>query len=138
MLRKSRIAAPGAMHHIITRGIERCKIFRDDAVCNNFLDRLGGIIDDTGTVCFAWALIPEILNTVYDFNTLKEKANVLLFPSLDSGNIAYKFMARLGGAKAIEPILMGTSKSINVRQRDCEVEGIVNTTTLAVIETHGN
>ena len=36
------------MHHIIARGIERCKIFRDDADRNNFLDRLGGIIDDTG------------------------------------------------------------------------------------------
>lgn len=59
MPRKSRIDAPGAMHHIIARGIERCKIFRDDADCNNFLDRLGGIIDDTGTVCFAWALIPN-------------------------------------------------------------------------------
>ena len=59
MPRKSRIDAPGAMHHIIARGIERCKIFRDDADCNNFLDRLGVIIDDTGTVCFAWALIPN-------------------------------------------------------------------------------
>ena len=59
MPRKSRIDAPDAMHHIIARGIERCKIFRDDADCNNFLDRLGVIIDDTGTVCFAWALIPN-------------------------------------------------------------------------------
>ena len=52
MLRKSRIDAPGAMHHIIARGIERCKIFRDDADCNNFLDRLslGRIINDTVTV----------------------------------------------------------------------------------------
>jgi hypothetical protein len=58
MPRKSRIDAPGALHHIIARGVERCKIFRDDADRNNFLDRLDGIIDDTGTVCFAWALIP--------------------------------------------------------------------------------
>ena len=49
------------MHHIIARGIERCKIFRDDADCNNFLDRLGGIIDDTGMVYFAWVLIPNHL-----------------------------------------------------------------------------
>ncbi len=42
-VRKSRINAPGAMHHIIARGIERCKIFRDDADCNNFLDRLEGV-----------------------------------------------------------------------------------------------
>lgn len=80
------------------------------------------------------ALNPEILNSVYDFNTLKGKANVLVFPSLEAGNIAYKLMARLGGAKAIGPILMGTSKAIHVLQRDCEVEDIVNTTSLAVID----
>ncbi len=80
------------------------------------------------------AVVPEILNSVYDFNSLREKANVLIFPSLEAGNIAYHLMARLGGAKAIGPILMGTSKSINVLQRDCDVEDIVNTTTLAVIE----
>ncbi|GLI33063.1 NADP-dependent malic enzyme [Desulforhabdus amnigena] len=80
------------------------------------------------------AVDPEILNSVYDFNQLKGKANVLVFPSLESGNIAYKLMARLGGAKAIGPILMGTNKAIHVLQRDCEVEDIVNTASLAVID----
>jgi hypothetical protein len=41
--------APGALHHIIARGIERCKIFRDKADRNNFLDRLGGIVMETNT-----------------------------------------------------------------------------------------
>ncbi len=59
MPRKSRIDAQGAMHHIIARGIERCKIFRDDTDRNNFLDRLGGIVKDTDMSCFAWALIPN-------------------------------------------------------------------------------
>ena len=49
MPRKSRIDTPGALHQIIARGIERCKIFRDDADCNNFLDRLGGIVKETNT-----------------------------------------------------------------------------------------
>jgi malate dehydrogenase (oxaloacetate-decarboxylating)(NADP+) len=80
------------------------------------------------------AVVPEILNTVYDFNQLRAKANVLIFPSLESANIAYKLMARLGGAKAIGPVLMGTSKAIHVLQRDCEVEDIVNTASLAVID----
>ena len=65
MSRKLRINAPGAMHHIIARGIESCKIFRDDADCNNFLDRLGGIIDDTGTVCFVWTLIPNYFHLLF-------------------------------------------------------------------------
>jgi len=59
MPRKSRIDAPGALHHIVARGIERCKIFRDDTDRNNFLDRLGGIIEETKTSCFGWALIPN-------------------------------------------------------------------------------
>ena len=80
------------------------------------------------------ALVPGILNVVYDFNTLKKKANILIFPSLEAGNIAFKLMARLGGAKAIGPILMGTSEAIHVLQRNCDVEDIVNTTSLAVID----
>lgn len=59
MPRKARIDAPGAMHHIIVRGIERKKIFADDTDRENFLDRLGKIVEDTQTGCFAWALIPN-------------------------------------------------------------------------------
>ncbi len=80
------------------------------------------------------AVVSEILNSVYEFNMLKKRANVLIFPSLEAGNIAYKLMARLGGAKAIGPILMGTSEAIHVLQRNCDVEDIVNTTALAVVD----
>jgi putative transposase len=59
MPRKARIDAPGALHHIIIRGIERRKIFYDDDDRDNFLERLGTIISETGTPCFAWALIPN-------------------------------------------------------------------------------
>jgi len=80
------------------------------------------------------AVVTEILNEVYEFNRLKKRANVLIFPSLEAGNIAYKLMARLGGAKAIGPILMGTSEAIHVLQRNGDVEDIVNTTALAVLD----
>ena len=80
------------------------------------------------------AVVPEILNGIYEFNTLKKRANVLIFPSLEAGNIAYKLMARLGGARAIGPILMGTSEAVHVVERNSEVEDIVNTTALAVID----
>ena len=59
MPRKSRIDAPGALHHIIARGIERSKIFQDRTDRSNFLDRLGRIVRETKTSCFAWALIPN-------------------------------------------------------------------------------
>ena len=59
MPRQARIDAPGAVHHVIARGIERGRIFRDDQDRNNFLARLGELILDTTTQCFAWALIPN-------------------------------------------------------------------------------
>ncbi|MCD6585690.1 MAG: transposase [Desulfobacteraceae bacterium] len=59
MPRKARIDAPGAVHHIIVRGIERHKIFRDDHDRDNFLKRLGDLVIETQTQCFAWALIPN-------------------------------------------------------------------------------
>jgi putative transposase len=62
MPRKARIDAPGALQHIIVRGIERRKIFYDDNDRDNFLDRLGNILTDTKTPCFAWALIPNHLH----------------------------------------------------------------------------
>ena len=62
MPRQARIDARGALHHIIVRGIERKKIFRSDGDRKNFLDRLGEIVSETKTDCFAWALIPNHLH----------------------------------------------------------------------------
>ena len=59
MPRKARIDAPGAVHHIIARGIERGKIFHDDQDRIDFVERLGNLINETQTKCFAWALIPN-------------------------------------------------------------------------------
>jgi REP element-mobilizing transposase RayT len=59
MPRKARIDAPGALYHVIVRGIERRKIFRSDYDRKNFLNRLEKLIPDTQTDCFAWALIPN-------------------------------------------------------------------------------
>lgn len=59
MPHKARIDVPGALQHIIVRGIERKKLFKDDTDRINFLDRLGKVPLDTGTKCFTWALIPN-------------------------------------------------------------------------------
>ena len=59
MPRKARIDAPGALHHIICRGIERREIFRDDTDRNNFVERFGRLVSETKTVCYAWALLPN-------------------------------------------------------------------------------
>ena len=80
------------------------------------------------------AVVPEILNSTYPFSRLKEKANVLIFPDLQSGNIAYKLLERLSGAKAVGPILTGMNKSIHVLQRGASVDDIVNLAAIAVVD----
>jgi putative transposase len=62
MPRKARIDAPGALHHIIVRGINRRKIFFDDSDRDDFLDRLGAILSDSKTPCFAWAFMTNHLH----------------------------------------------------------------------------
>ncbi len=57
MPRQARIDAPGALHHVIIRGIERKAIFKDTKDYRNFLDRLGLVLTETETPCFAWALM---------------------------------------------------------------------------------
>ena len=57
MPRKARIDAPGALHHIIIRGIERKVIFKDSQDYSNFLNRLKNVLTETKTPCFAWALM---------------------------------------------------------------------------------
>jgi putative transposase len=59
MPRHARLDAPGALQHIIIRGIERQEIFRDDDDRAAFLNRLGRVLTETGTPCYAWALMPN-------------------------------------------------------------------------------
>jgi REP element-mobilizing transposase RayT len=59
MPRKARLDAPGAVHHIIIRGIERRQIFRNDFDRADLIKRLGRLLSETRTECFAWALIPN-------------------------------------------------------------------------------
>jgi len=80
------------------------------------------------------AVTPEIIDETYPFSCLKGGANVLIFPNLEAGNVAYKLLMRIGGAEAIGPILMGLSKPVHVLQRGAEVNEIVNMTAIAVVD----
>ena len=62
MPRKARIDAPGALHHIIVRGIDRTTIFRDDTDSENFLARLSRLLIESSTPCLAWALMGNHLH----------------------------------------------------------------------------
>jgi malate dehydrogenase (oxaloacetate-decarboxylating)(NADP+) len=80
------------------------------------------------------AVTPEIIEGTYPFSTLKGGANVLIFPNLEAGNVAYKLLARLGRCETIGPILSGLSKPVHVLQRGAEVAEIVNMAAVAVVE----
>ncbi len=80
------------------------------------------------------AVVPELLEKNYPFANIKGQANVLVFPDLNSGNICYKLLARLGGAEAIGPILMGMKKPVHVLQRGDDVTDIVNMAAIAVVD----
>jgi len=80
------------------------------------------------------AVTPEILEQDYPFSTLKGPANVLIFPDLQSANTSYKLLVRLGEAQAIGPLLLGMSKPVYVLPRGADVEDIVNTASIAVVD----
>lgn len=82
------------------------------------------------------AVVQELLDH-FSFSKLQQTANVLIFPDLNSGNIAYKLLARLGGAEAIGPILMGMQKPVHVLQRGDDVSDIVNMAAIAVVDAQG-
>jgi malate dehydrogenase (oxaloacetate-decarboxylating)(NADP+) len=80
------------------------------------------------------AVVEEILSEEYPFNRLGGPANVLVFPDLAAGNVAYKLLDRLGHARAVGPLLMGISKPFNVLQRGADMENVVNVIAITVAQ----
>jgi malate dehydrogenase (oxaloacetate-decarboxylating)(NADP+) len=80
------------------------------------------------------AVVPEILKSRYRFSKLQERANVLVFPDLNAANAAYKLLARIGGATAIGPILLGMRKPVHILQRGSDMRDIINLTAIAVVD----
>jgi malate dehydrogenase (oxaloacetate-decarboxylating)(NADP+) len=74
------------------------------------------------------------LTESFPFSALKEPANVLIFPNLSAGNIAYKLLHHLGGATAIGPILIGMAKPVHVLEQGADVQDIVNMAAVAVMD----
>lgn len=79
------------------------------------------------------AVVPELIDERYPFSEVRD-ANVLVFPSLEAANIAYKLVARLGNAQSIGPILLGMGAPIHVLQTGDDVRNIVNIAAVAVMD----
>ena len=80
------------------------------------------------------AMDENILRSGYPFSALKERANVLIFPNLSAGNIAYKLLHHLGGAAKIGPFLVGMNLPVHVLEQGADVQDIVNMAAVAVMD----
>ncbi|MGV3763593.1 NADP-dependent malic enzyme [Parapedobacter sp.] len=82
-----------------------------------------------------FAMNSDLLASNFPFSTLNgAPANTLVFPNLESGNIAYKLLQEIGGAEAVGPILLGMNKPMHILQLDSSVREIVNMVTIAVVD----
>ena len=87
-----------------------------------------------GEIQADFALNKDKRQQIFPFSDLTDNANTLIFPNLESGNIAYKMMQEFDDVEAIGPILIGMKKPVHILQLGCSVREIVNMVTIAVID----
>ncbi|MBI2341207.1 MAG: phosphotransacetylase [Deltaproteobacteria bacterium] len=106
----------------VRQAVEIAKARRPDLIID------GEMMADT-------AVVSEILEKDYPFNVLKGTPNILIFPSLESANTSYKLCARLGGATAVGPMLLGMARPINAIPQGATENDVVNMTAITVVES---
>jgi malate dehydrogenase (oxaloacetate-decarboxylating)(NADP+) len=127
---KPRVAMLSHSTHGTTRNELSKKVARATQIVR---ERRPGLEID-GEIQADLAVDDDMRKEILPRSTLTESANVLIFPDLESGNIAYKLMLKLGGAEAIGPILMGMGAPVNVLQRGSALNEVVNMAAVTVVQ----
>ncbi|MFP4015959.1 MAG: phosphate acetyltransferase [Halanaerobiales bacterium] len=114
-----------AKHELVDKVVKATNIARDKAP-ELILD---------GELQLDAAIVKSVAETKCPDNNVAGKANVLVFPDLQSGNIGYKLTQRLAGAEAVGPILQGIAKPINDLSRGCSVDDIINIVAITSVQS---
>lgn len=115
----------GGVEHFLARKVRRATEIAKELAPDLMID---------GEVQLATALNPNLRQKYFPFSQLKGEANVLIFPDLQSGNIALELMRYVGEAVSIGPLLTGTRLPAHLRQYGVTAEQVVNLTTVGVVE----
>jgi malate dehydrogenase (oxaloacetate-decarboxylating)(NADP+) len=84
------------------------------------------------------ATLEDVRKPEFPFSTLRENANVFVFPNLDAANIAYQMLENVGGAEVIGPVLLGMARPVNVLQMGTSVQSIVNLAAITALRAQGD
>lgn len=113
---------------------EAQKIYQATQLTKQYIQQNNLPFQVDGDIQVDAALIPEVAQKKFPDNQLQGQANILIFPNLMAGNIAYKMVERLGNAEALGPILQGLSKPFNDLSRGSKEEDIINLTAITTVE----